>query len=562
MCRGTKRLILLLFLVFTLVGCGKSSSEGAESNEGQKYKTMPSDSVESQGTQETEDGQITMPAEVERAKAVEMNRTDVECANGIISYVMESITYDENVAEYKIYQEKDHTETDAELTIEQSGDSYLYTLCLSDSFGNLLQTLVWNSNFLDYLEFVDVNMDGYIDIKAVMYEWTRCNSYTLYVWDADQQQYVEVIYDNAAEDDVIGDIEIYDGYLLNRLGGIVQKLVWDETHLTKVFEDYYQADEDEIVTTYEDETQDIIQFQTLNFSVSPTYHVVRKTDYGAAESYDCERNEDSIAQDKEFTFTIHETIQMDFKELGSIISYFDYFDVAYNEILVYTNVLDESGIESMYVALSDDVSYYLIYLEDRAYFIQADYDRLYNYLFESVPEENYRLKQETINCANGITSNVAEVISYQERLGDYVIDQEKDGTEINAHLSITESEDCYQYTLLFSDIYGNNIQTLYWDSYFLNYPEFVDVNMDGYIDIQTVLYEWVRCNSHAFYVWDASQQQYMEVVYENASEDDILGEIEIYDGYLINRMDEYVQKLEWNGNHLVKVSEEICLPDE
>ena len=86
--------------------------------------------------------------------------------------------------------------------------------------------------------------------------------------------------------------------------------------------------------------------------------------------------------------------------------------------------------------------------------------------------------------------------------------------------------------------------------------KFLDVNMDGYADIQLLEEEGVKNNSYALYVWDDSDMTFVKVRC-----DEMLSYFEVHDGYLVNWVKEdsrsgIIQKLIWDKNTLIKESEE------
>jgi len=87
--------------------------------------------------------------------------------------------------------------------------------------------------------------------------------------------------------------------------------------------------------------------------------------------------------------------------------------------------------------------------------------------------------------------------------------------------------------------------------------KFLDLNRDGYVDIQFLETEGTMNNIYALYVWDDSQKNFVQVKC-----DEMLSAIEAYDGYLMNWQKAgadsgIVQKLVWKDKFtLVKESEE------
>lgn len=173
-------------------------------------------------------------------------------------------------------------------------------------------------------------------------------------------------------------------------------------------------------------------------------------------------------------------------------------------------------------------------------------------------------EEQRIPCGQGIEAIVQEKVSQEDRTGAYRIKQTMDGTEYIAELSIEfREEECeYSYCFELKDASGSQLQKIEWQTHFENYPQFMDLNQDGYLDMQIVIDSAPSYDIKQLYVWDASQKQFQEVQC-----DETIGEIEIVEGYLKNWVhngsNKYVyQELAWEGTTLVKQIEEEISPDD
>lgn len=142
---------------------------------------------------------------------------------------------------------------------------------------------------------------------------------------------------------------------------------------------------------------------------------------------------------------------------------------------------------------------------------------------------------------------------------EYVFTQGEDGGSFSAEVSLNGQ---YQYTLTLKNEHDEKLLTLSGNASSLNeVVDFFDYNLDGYLDIRVLEQEGTMNNSYALYIWDEPIGNFDRVFC-----DEMLSEIEVHDGYLVNwvRVDaqsQMMQKFVWDGNTLIKVSEETCMAE-
>jgi hypothetical protein len=164
---------------------------------------------------------------------------------------------------------------------------------------------------------------------------------------------------------------------------------------------------------------------------------------------------------------------------------------------------------------------------------------------------------QKIECADSFSAVVNSTIHYSNdefQKAEYSIIQGKDGKEYSAELSPIEGSN-YQFSLKNEN--SEDLLSLSIDVPDINEViKILDCNMDGYADIQMMEQAGALNNKYALYVWDESAQSFAKVTC-----DEMLSYFEVYDGYLLNwakndASSGIIQKLIWDKNTLVKVSEE------
>ncbi|QNU68754.1 hypothetical protein EHE19_005000 [Ruminiclostridium herbifermentans] len=173
----------------------------------------------------------------------EVKILEIECANSYKAHIKETITYNkdelENV-EYEIIQDKEETKYIGELSIDKK---YQYQFILKNDKGEKLLTLSTYGEFYDVIKFLDVNMDGYADIRFLEEPGTLNNEYILYVYDDSAKNFIKV-----KCDEMLSEFDVHDDYLLNYQkdnadSGVIQKLTWENKYtLVKVLEEQYNVD--------------------------------------------------------------------------------------------------------------------------------------------------------------------------------------------------------------------------------------------------------------------------------------------------------------------------------
>ncbi len=169
------------------------------------------------------------------------------------------------------------------------------------------------------------------------------------------------------------------------------------------------------------------------------------------------------------------------------------------------------------------------------------------------------MSNEKIECADSYITDVYSKVSMNKEnkmeKAEYKIIQGKDGTKYSAELSYDSKEYTYSFTI--NDESGINLLSLTtYASYYGDVFRILDLNMDGYADIQFLTGEGTMNSVYDFYIWNAAARKFVKA----ECEDELLFiELEINEGYirLRGRNDSssgIITEYKWEGNKMIKVS--------
>lgn len=317
--------------------------------------------------------------------------------------------------------------------------------------------------------------------------------------------------------------------------------------------------------TYDDETHKEIKYEKMSFSIG-SYHIVSHTSSGNIETFECEidKGKGYSWTKPHITITVRAIEKNDFPDTKSIVAYLSDRYPNYDKITIYNNIIDDSGIISFYVVSEGDERKYIVYFEDASYLIESANDEIYLLSsYKNYPSEYYEIFNQKVECANSNITNVIETVTYNEdecAKAEFVITQGKGGAKYFADL-IRDEGLYYHFTI--KDENDKQLLKLNTIGEFTDILEILDVNMDGYADIQILGEPGTLNNSYDLYVWDENDLNFVKVKC-----DEMLSEFEVHDGYLLNWQRDgadsgVVQKLIWKDNNtLIKESEEQYKADD
>lgn len=239
--------------------------------------------------------------------------------------------------------------------------------------------------------------------------------------------------------------------------------------------------------------------------------------------------------------------------------------IDYDEMWNYTDSDNEYGITELFKASQDDEAYYLIEVGSGSYFVRVQ-GKLHLQSELELWASDYVINQysETIiECADGIQTHVISDISYGQKKAWYEF-AVNENEVYRAVLECEEGTDAMQYHFLISheDDEIQNINWTNWDGFYQpGYPSFLDVNMDGYMDMMVAVYSYPSFDVHELYIWNPEERCFEKVIY-----DGILANIEVREdsvrNWIRNGTGYILETLQWKGNELILTSTEEVLPED
>lgn len=242
----------------------------------------------------------------------------------------------------------------------------------------------------------------------------------------------------------------------------------------------------------------------------------------------------------------------------------EYFrDYAGNRrLLGYEGMKNTVGIERLYAACAyqnEMMSYYLLCGQKAACLLESTANRLQFDIVQNIEDfktgESYN---ENIECAEKESADLSVDIFYQESCAAYRWHMSKNEKSYRAVYRLLDKADTpnacgalrkeARITLYDSD--DSEIQVINCHSFINSGIRFLDLNRDGYVDIQVPAKNETDGCYYDLYLWNAENEQFEKVVY-----DGFLSEISAIDGGLknqiTNKKERVLEYLSWQGNELV-----------
>ncbi len=273
--------------------------------------------------------------------------------------------------------------------------------------------------------------------------------------------------------------------------------------------------------------------------------------------YECEPIEDTLYADcpvievkKNFTSEIltYEEAKPFFRDI-----------IDYDQMWHYVENNNEYGIGQIFEAAQGNEAYYLLFLENDSFLVHVEGKlRLESELTSQPWDQKVRNQygREMVECADGAIAQIISDISFVNREARYEFCLGEEET-YQAVLEIEDGEPMQYHFTLYQ---GNKeMQDISWASRFESYPEFLDANRDGYVDMMVATDQVPAYEIHDLYIWNNQSGCFDQVVY-----DDVLAWIEIEEDSIRNWIrngDGYIlQTLQWRGKELIRVREEKITP--
>ncbi len=177
------------------------------------------------------------------------------------------------------------------------------------------------------------------------------------------------------------------------------------------------------------------------------------------------------------------------------------------------------------------------------------------------------MENTKIECADSIITDIYSDTILDEnknfKEAKYIIIQGKDGTKYSAEIKYDSKEYTYVFTL--NNEKGTTLLSLNtYASYYSDVFKILDLNMDGYADIQFITGEGTMNSVYDFFLWDAGAMKFVKA---ECDEELLFTELEVNKDYLQlwgrnSASSGVVTKYKWDGNRLVKISEEEYQADD
>lgn len=305
-----------------------------------------------------------------------------------------------------------------------------------------------------------------------------------------------------------------------------------------------------------------ISYNTLSFHKTG-YHI-SKTISGIDEMFffcDWDKDMDSNTEESLY-YAISMCDRTLLDDYGNMKNYFD-TTMTYTELSYYQMMESEKQIQYIYKADNLETAEYMIqfYGEDKFYHVISNDKYLEYVLIGGFPDNflTYKYTKEIISEDTEQQLNVEYFYSEKRAVYEWIENQ----TVNHMEFQIKQGDVEYEYFLSYFDEQDQLRQTLAWKKLdgIERYPQLLDVNADGYLDIYAVDAVGTSYDNHILFLWNEESKQFQKVEY-----DECLAEVSIENGYLKNWIrsgEGYIyQILRFEGNRLVKESEEIVMPEE
>ncbi|MCH5263290.1 MAG: LysM peptidoglycan-binding domain-containing protein [Lachnospiraceae bacterium] len=327
----------------------------------------------------------------------------------------------------------------------------------------------------------------------------------------------------------IAEEEFGDGMYWSRIYEANRELIGDTSDLLYVG---WELNMDiPVETVYTDEECKEITFGNIKCSISKFYHIARvveeenqTTFYAEADSKPDEPGFHGpqqriyiVRKEPELPDSYEEAIK--YFEGITELSYFKSYQTA-----------DDNKIRALYKAMEadEDKAYYLVGVsgEDGLYFIETEDILLDNSLAvlygrKSPFVEEYCYTLSDVKCGRNYTAQVEKNIYYGEMRAEYKVTS--DLLNYTAEFSAVPSEDDESKLVNTWNVTLENepykVPTVQWVSEaltrfgYLDYPDFDDMNADGYPDLLGYVYTPHGSRSmKTIFVWDEQEQKYVQVI--------------------------------------------------
>lgn len=223
-----------------------------------------------------------------------------------------------------------------------------------------------------------------------------------------------------------------------------------------------------------------------------------------------------------------------FKSIENMILYAQKNYNIYDSLKVYFNLMDDNGVTAYYQIKKDGKTYYLVFYGDKAYKIESSSDYTDSLITSAFYSPSYEKLNEVILSKDNAVANLSKEYSFYKNSGEIEITQNGVNLKFNAIISDIEYNPTLECNHLIevknSD--GETLirQTLFAGSNYDMYVKVLDLNQDGYMDLQLLKAEGARNSMYDLYVYDKDKNIFVKVDIGNET----LSTIEMRKGYICN----------------------------
>lgn len=277
---------------------------------------------------------------------------------------------------------------------------------------------------------------------------------------------------------------------------------------------------------------EIIAYGNHFFEYS-NYNIISKIDNTDSVDFKLEANDPDSFFGKEISLKIKQSSVTPFKSVENMISYAQKKYNTYDSLKVYFNLTEDTGVTAYYEIQKDKKAYYLVFYGDKAYEIESSSSYTNLKISSSFDKPSYEQIKEVISNQNTAV-NLVKKYSFYKNSGIIEILQNAANLKFTAVISAIENNSALEgnYVIEVKNSTGETLisSTLFAGSDYDAFIKVLDLNGDGYMDLQILKVEGARNNSYDLYLYDKSNHNFIKVDIG----DEMLSTIEMKQGYICN----------------------------
>jgi hypothetical protein len=200
----------------------------------------------------------------------------------------------------------------------------------------------------------------------------------------------------------------------------------------------------------------------------------------------------------------------------------------YENIRIYNNIIENSEMKYLSVISDDGKTFCIVSFGDSTYLIDSDLKYVEDYIFNTVDNiPNYEEIKQNVEGANSFSASIHEIIDYETDSIKYEIIQGKNNKKYSAELN--DFGELKRSNFILKDDDNKNMLDITLGEGGPDVITFIDVNLDGYVDIQALDEPIGNDSTYNLYVWDESVNNFVKVKCDTE-----ISSFEVYDGYLLD----------------------------